>query len=65
MMPRGYATEGRSISPSYVEDVIRHGTVRQTTVDGATRQIHRSGTVEVVTAARGTIVVTISPFKSR
>ncbi|MCT4565098.1 MAG: hypothetical protein N4A68_12410 [Maledivibacter sp.] len=49
---------GRSISPTYVDDVLKNGTLIDTqTVDGVVRQVWESGSVQVVT--EGDIVITI------
>lgn len=50
---------GRSISPTFVEDVIRNGRQTPQMVDGVTRIVHSSGSVRVVTEEGGRIVVTI------
>jgi hypothetical protein len=62
MMPRGLTTEGRSISPNFVEDVLRRGSSKRVVVHGVERQIFRSGSVEVVTEQEGRLVVTVNPF---
>jgi RHS repeat-associated protein len=62
-MPRGLTTNGRSISPSNIEDVIQNGTRSDVTVEGVPRQVYRSGTVEVVTEQEGRTVVTVNPYK--
>jgi hypothetical protein len=62
-MPRGLTTEGRSISPNYVEDAIRTGTRSDVTVDGVSRQIYRSGSVEVAIEQGGRVVVTVDPVQ--
>lgn len=64
-MPRGLTTHGRSMSPTNVEKVIRHGAMREEIVDGVTRQIYRAGTAEVVTKQGGKLVVTLNPRKYR
>ena len=49
---------GRSISPTYVDDVLKNGVVIDTqTVDGVVREVWQSGSVQVVT--EGDIVVTV------
>jgi RHS repeat-associated protein len=63
MMPHGLTTEGRSISPSRVEDVIQSGSRSDVSVGGVPRQVYRSGTVEVVTEQEGKLVVTVNPYK--
>jgi hypothetical protein len=65
MLPRGLTTEGRSISPSFVDDIIRTTEPLEVTVDGVARQVYRSGSVEVVTEQGGNLIVTINPFKVR
>ena len=50
---------GRSISPNFVEDVIRNGTRSSQDVNGVTRTLHSSGSLRVVTEQNGRIVVTI------
>lgn len=50
---------GRSISPNYIKDVIRTGKVSTQMVDGVTRTIFLSGTVDIITEQNGKIVVTI------
>ena len=60
--PAGQIGAGRSIAPNFVEDVIRTGDTSQVVVDGVTRTIHTSGTVQVVTEQGGRIVVTVNPF---
>jgi RHS repeat-associated protein len=59
MMPRGLTTMGRSVSPTFVEEVIRTGTQSQRVVDGVLRTAHTSGSVSVITEAGGRIVVTV------
>jgi hypothetical protein len=66
MNPSGYGSvagvansRGRSISPNFVEHVIRDGDATPQVVDGVVRTIHRSGTVEVVTEDNARIVITI------
>ena len=54
---------GRSISPNFIEGVIRGGTRTDVTVDGVMRSIYRSGSVEVVTEGAGKTVITVNPFK--
>ena len=60
--PAGQIGAGRSIAPNFVEDVIRTGDTTQAIVNGVTRTIHTSGTVQVVTEQGGRIVVTVNPF---
>ena len=60
--PAGGAGPGRSISPTFVEDVIRNGSQTRITVDGVPRIVHTSGTVKVVTEQGGRIVITVNPF---
>ena len=50
---------GRSISPNYVEDIIKTGTSSTQVVDGVTRTVFSSGTVDIVTEQNGKIVITI------
>lgn len=57
--PGGAFGAGRSISPNFVEDVIRTGSSTTEIVDGVTRTIFRSGTVTVVTEDGGRLVVTV------
>ena len=57
--PAGATSAGRSISPNFVEDVIRTGSTRDVIVDGVTRTIYSSGSVQVVTEQGGRIVVTV------
>jgi RHS repeat-associated protein len=59
MMPRGLTTNGRSISPEFVEEVIKTGTQTTEIRDGVPRVVHSSGSVEVVTENGGQIVVTV------
>lgn len=61
MLPRGFG--GRSIAPSFIEDVIRTGTATTGIRNGVRRTIFRSGSVEVVTEEGGRIVVSVNPFK--
>jgi hypothetical protein len=58
----GGALDGRSISPNHIEGVIRTGAKQDVVVDGVQRTIHTSGTVQVVTEANGSIVVTVNPW---
>jgi hypothetical protein len=60
--PAGQIGAGRSIAPNFVQDVIRTGDTTQAIVNGVTRTIHTSGTVQVVTEQGGRIVVTVTPF---
>jgi RHS repeat-associated protein len=60
--PPGQVGPGRSISPTFVEDVIRTGQKTTVTVDGVERTIHTSGSVKVVT--EGDIVITVNPWGS-
>jgi tetratricopeptide (TPR) repeat protein len=66
MMPRGLnigsAVEGRSMSPTFVEDVILRGTRTPEIREGVQRTIHRLGTAEIVTEQGGRIVVTVNPY---
>lgn len=56
----GQKDYGRSISPNFVEDVIKNGKlVSEKEVNGVMRQTWKSGTVEVVTEQNGKLVVTI------
>ena len=66
MQPSGYGTssgkvgtEGRSISPTFVEQVIRTGTPSTKVVDGVNRTVFISGSVTVVTEEGGKIIVTV------
>jgi RHS repeat-associated protein len=59
MMPRGLTTLGRSVSPTFVEEVIQTGTQSQKFVDGVLRTAHTSGSVSVITEDGGRIVVTV------
>ncbi|RME61351.1 hypothetical protein D6779_00245, partial [Candidatus Parcubacteria bacterium] len=58
--PAGQLGAGRSISPTFVDDVIRNGQKTHVIVDGVQRTIHTSGTVKVVT--EGDIVITVNPW---
>ncbi len=60
MLPRSRG--GRGIAPVFVEDVIATGTKTTQRVNGVTRTVHTSGTVQVVTEQGGRIVVTVNPF---
>jgi hypothetical protein len=60
--PAGQIGAGRSIAPNFVEDVIRIGDTTQAIVNGVTRTMHTSGTVQVVTEQGGRIVITVNPF---
>lgn len=60
--PAGQIGAGRSISPNFVEDVIRTGTPSEVMVKGVPRTIYTSGSVQVVTEQGGRIVVTVNPF---
>lgn len=50
---------GRSISPSYIEDIINKGKISTQVVDNVNRTVFSSGTVDVITEQNGKIVVTI------
>jgi len=63
MMPGSLTSEGKSISPNLVEDVIQNGPSTTVTVNGVERTIYQSGTVEVVTEQGGNLVVTVNPYK--
>jgi hypothetical protein len=65
MMPRGLTTNGRSISPNFIEDVITSSKPMGLIVDGVPRQLYRSGSVEVVTEQGGKLIVSVNPFKNR
>ena len=56
-------SKGRSISPNLMEDVITTGQRTDDQVDGVTRSIFRSGSVEVVTENADQTVITVNPFK--
>jgi len=60
--PAGASSAGRSIAPTFVEEVIQNGSTTTRMVDGVQRTIHTSGSVQVVTEQGGKIVVTINPF---
>lgn len=53
---------GRSISPTFVEDVIQNGTTQTQVVNGVERTVHTSGTVQIVTEQGGRVVITVNPF---
>jgi hypothetical protein len=55
---------GRSVSPNFIEDVITTGTRTDVQVNGVTRSIDTSGSVEVVTEGAGRTVITVNPFKN-
>ena len=59
MMPSGLSGYVRSIAPAFVEDAIQTGTATTRVVDGVTRTIYTSGTVQVVTEQGGKIIVTV------
>jgi RHS repeat-associated protein len=59
MTPRGLTTNGRSISPEFVEEVITKGAQRPEVVNGVNRIVHSLGSVEVVTENGGKLVVTV------
>ncbi|WP_277512930.1 RHS repeat-associated core domain-containing protein [Cellulosimicrobium cellulans] len=61
--PVGTSGPGRSIAPTFVDDVIRSGSSSRVYVDGTERTIHRLGSVEVITEGRGLVVISINPFK--
>ena len=50
---------GRSISPTFVEDVITNGARRNVVVNGVQRTVHTSGSVTVITEEASKIVVTV------
>lgn len=56
---------GRSMPPSFVEDVIKNGTRQKVIDNGVERVIHSSGTAEVVTEDNEKIVVTVNPFRGK
>lgn len=60
--PAGQIGAGRSIAPNFVEDGIRTGDTTQAIVNGVTRTILTSETVQVVTKQGGRIVVTVDSF---
>jgi hypothetical protein len=62
MQPSGLSGSGRSIAPAFVEQAIRTGTPTTQVVDGVTRTVYTSGSVQVVTEQGGRIVVTVNPF---
>ena len=57
------ANGGRSMSPTFAEEVILRGTQTTDMREGTLRTFHRLGTVEVITEQGGEIVVTVNPFK--
>jgi RHS repeat-associated protein len=61
MLPSGLDSMGRSISPTYVDGIIRTVKPTDVIVNGVTRQVYASGTVQVVT--ENGIVVTVNPFR--
>ncbi len=63
IIPRGLSTEGRSISPSFIEDIISNTKPSTVYINGVERQVYVSGSVEVVTEQGSEIVVTVNPFK--
>jgi tetratricopeptide (TPR) repeat protein len=63
MMPRALSGDGRSVAPTFVEDVIRIGSRHEKVVDGVLRTAHRSGNLEVITEQNGLIVVTVKRIK--
>ncbi|MFQ6312924.1 LysM peptidoglycan-binding domain-containing protein [Lysobacter capsici] len=67
--PRTARDVGRSMSPNYVDEVIRTGnkTVDISVVNGVKveRAIYWSGTTQVVTEQNGKIVVTVNPYGGR
>lgn len=66
MMPRalniGVSTEGRGMSPTFVEDVILRGAQSVVVRNGVQRTIHTLGTVQIITEQNGKVVVTVNPF---
>lgn len=65
MMPSGLSTYGRSVSPSFVDEVIKTGQKIPVTVDGVARMIHRSGNIEIITEQNELIVVTVKHVGSK
>lgn len=63
MMPRGLTTNGRSISPNFVEGILKNTKPTIINYNGIERQIYRSGTVEVVTENGGNTIITVNPYK--
>ncbi len=67
MMPssltEGARIEGRSFSPTFVEDIIVRGSVRSQLVDGVPRTLYRIGDAEVVTENAGHLVISVNPYK--
>lgn len=61
--PRGDGV-GRSISPNFIEEIIRTGTRTDVQSNGVTRSIFTSGSVEIITEGAGRIIVTVNPFKN-
>lgn len=56
----GQKDYGRSVSPNYVEDIIKNGElIDSPVVNGVQRQVWHSGSVEVVTEQNGHLVITI------
>ena len=61
----GRPDAGRSISPTFVEDVIQNGATQSQVANGVERTIHTLGTVQVVTEQGGRVVITVNPFSGR
>jgi hypothetical protein len=61
MLPSGLDSMGRSISPTYVDGILRTTKPVDVVVNGITRQVYASGSVQVVT--ENGIVVTVNPFR--
>lgn len=60
MLPGGLSTHGRSISPTFVEEVIRSGSkINVVTPEGIIRTIHRSGHIEIITEQSELIIITV------
>lgn len=66
MLPRGLATQGRSVSPTFVEEIIKTGQRFEVLMEeGVRRTIYRSGNLEVVTEQNGLIIVTVKRVGSK
>jgi RHS repeat-associated protein len=59
MIPSGFGSGGRSVSPNLVEAAIQSGTATNSVVNGVLRTTYTSGTVSVVTEQSSKIVVTV------
>ena len=59
--PAGAVGAGRSIAPAFVEAAIETGTTSTQVVNGVTRTIFSSGSLNVVTEQGGRIIVTVVP----